>query len=88
MNVICCDYHAQPEASMRIECTDTFLDGRDRFEKGDIRTVSDEDAARFIALVWAVEYGSAAPSLAEQTTETTLHVNKATHSTKAKVKHG
>ena len=26
---------------MRIECLTTFLDGRERFEKGDIFTVSD-----------------------------------------------
>jgi len=30
---------------MRIECTTTFLHGRERFEKGDIFTVPDADAA-------------------------------------------
>lgn len=33
---------------MRIECTTTFLHGRERFEKGDIFTVPDADAAYFI----------------------------------------
>lgn len=38
---------------MRIECTTTFLDGTDRFEAGDIRTVDDERGARLVANGWA-----------------------------------
>lgn len=43
---------------MRITCTQTFLDGRDRFEAGETRIVDDERAARFIALHWAHEEGA------------------------------
>lgn len=38
---------------MKIEALTTFLDGRERFEKGDIRTVPDADGARFVAAGWA-----------------------------------
>ncbi len=38
---------------MQIKCLTTFLDGRDRFKQGDVRTVSDEQAARFLAAGWA-----------------------------------
>jgi hypothetical protein len=38
---------------MRIECTTTFLHGTDRFEAGDVRTVSDELGAYFVAQGWA-----------------------------------
>lgn len=42
---------------MKIEVTTTFLEGRDRFEAGDIRTVPDEDGARFVASGWAAPLG-------------------------------
>ena len=38
---------------MKIECLSTFLDGRDRFEIGDVRTVDDERGAKFVAAGWA-----------------------------------
>lgn len=38
---------------MKIKVTTTFLDGRDRFEAGDVRTVPNEDADRFINAGWA-----------------------------------
>jgi hypothetical protein len=38
---------------MKIQALCTFLDGPDRFEKDDQRTVSDEDGARFVANGWA-----------------------------------
>jgi hypothetical protein len=40
---------------MKIECTTTFLDGADRFEAGDIRTVDDERGARLVANGWATD---------------------------------
>lgn len=43
---------------MRIECTTTFLDGRERFEKGDIFTVPDADGARFVKAGWAKMVGA------------------------------
>jgi len=45
---------------MKIEALTTFLDGRDRYEAGDIRTVSDEDGARFCAAGWAKDITGAA----------------------------
>lgn len=48
---------------MRIECTDTFLDGRERFERGDIFTIDDAQAKRFIANKWAKEVGAPAPAV-------------------------
>ena len=38
---------------MKIECLTIFIDGTDRFETGDVRTVSDERGARFVANGWA-----------------------------------
>lgn len=38
---------------MKIEVLNTFLDGMERFEAGDIRTVDDERGARFVANGWA-----------------------------------
>ena len=38
---------------MKIQVLCTFKDGKDHFEKDDIRTVSDEDGARFCGASWA-----------------------------------
>jgi len=38
---------------MKIECLTTFLDGKDRYEIGDVRTVEDEKGAQFVANGWA-----------------------------------
>ena len=38
---------------MKITCLTTFLDGPDRFDQGDVRTVDDTRAAYFIANGWA-----------------------------------
>lgn len=38
---------------MKIEVTTTFLDGADRFEAGDQRTVPDERGAVFVKNGWA-----------------------------------
>ena len=43
---------------MRIECTTTFLHGRERFEKGDIRTVDDARGAYFVENGWAKDITS------------------------------
>lgn len=40
---------------MKIICLTTFLDGRDRFESGDVRQVDDDRAQRFIAAGWAAD---------------------------------
>jgi len=59
---------------MKILCLTTFLDGRDRFEKDDVRSVADEDGARFIANGWAQEQGGEAAAAAPAIGETTLNV--------------
>ena len=43
---------------MKIICDTTFLDGTDRFENGDQRTVDDVRGAYFIANGWAHQVGS------------------------------
>lgn len=50
---------------MRIICTTTFLDGRDRFEAGDTRTVDDERGSYFVANGWATADGQAAGNAAQ-----------------------
>jgi hypothetical protein len=42
---------------MKIRALTTFLDGRDRFEADDQRTVDDARGHRFVAHGWAVEVG-------------------------------
>jgi hypothetical protein len=69
---------------MKIHCTTTFLEERDRFEAGDTRTVPDEMGQRFIANGWATEVGGEpAPSSAPEA-PTTLNIKRATHKTGAK----
>ncbi len=68
---------------MRIECLTTFLDGRERFEKGDIFTIDDDAAARFIKNGWAREAGKTtdpAPATAEPVT---LDVQSVSHKQRA-----
>lgn len=58
---------------MRIQCLTTFLDGRDRFEQGDVRTVGDEAGARFVAAGWAVAEGDVPqPAAAAQPAELSI----------------
>lgn len=76
---------------MQIICDTTFLDGRDRFEKGDQRTppatateTSEQRAKRFIANGWAHSVGSqpAAPAVAasaEVTGKDSTHGLEASH---------
>jgi hypothetical protein len=69
---------------MRIECLTTFLDGRDRFEAGDLRTIDDERAAVFIGHGWAKSLdGVAVP---QQSGDVTLDVHDGVHA--SEVTHG
>ncbi len=52
---------------MKITCLTTFLDGSDRFEKDDVRTVDDTRGAYFVAQGWATADGV-------EVAETTLEV--------------
>lgn len=47
---------------MKIKCLTPFLDGTDRFEVDDTRTVDDERGARFIAAGWAEDLSGALPT--------------------------
>jgi hypothetical protein len=59
---------------MKIHCTTTFLDGRDRFEAGETRVVDAERAKRFIAAGWASAEGEPATDLPElPATDLTIH---------------
>jgi hypothetical protein len=58
---------------VRIECLTAFLDGRDRFEVGDVRTVDDARAAVFIQHGWAKPEGGAAPAAANGDTALDIH---------------
>ena len=43
---------------MKIEALSTFLDGRERFEQGDVRTVDDAKGAYFVENGWAKDITS------------------------------
>ena len=59
---------------MKIKATATFLNGTDRFEKDDERTVSDERGAYFVANGWAEDVaGRVATGEAAATTD--LNIN-------------
>lgn len=47
---------------MRIECLMPFKEGRESFEKGDIFTIDDATAARFIDNGWAKKVGDETPA--------------------------
>jgi hypothetical protein len=59
---------------MKIEVLSTFLDGKERFEAGDIRTVDDERGARFVANGWAKDTaGRVATGAAGGSADLTIH---------------
>jgi len=63
---------------MKIQALTTFLDGRDRFEAGDIRTVPDADGARFCANGWAADVTgqTATGTAAAGTADLNIHTSK------------
>jgi hypothetical protein len=66
---------------MKIICDTTFLDGVDRFEAGDARTVDDQRGAYFVANGWAHPAGAepaAEPAAAAAADSVTLAVNNGT----------
>lgn len=60
---------------MKIHCLTTFLDGRDRFEQGDTRTVDDADGARFVAAGWAEDLSGIQSTGAAVQGETSLDIH-------------
>lgn len=67
---------------MRIECTTTFLHGRERFERGDIFTVPDAVAGYFIKNGWAKDVGTPAVDV-PSSEPATLDVQGMSHKQKA-----
>lgn len=62
---------------MQIKCTTTFLDGVDRYEAGDTRTVPEDKGAYFVANGWAAPVGEEPRASFEGATS--LDVHNATH---------
>jgi|CXWJ01.1.fsa_nt_gi uncharacterized protein YPO0396 len=62
---------------MKIQVLSTFLDGTDRFEKDDCRTVDDDRGSRFVANGWANDVDGRVATGSEQTAETTLDIKNA-----------
>lgn len=50
---------------MKIKCLTTFLDGADRFEQDDTRTVADERGAYFVEQGWAEDLNPDAQAAAQ-----------------------
>lgn len=60
---------------MKIEILTTFLDGKDRFEAGDIRTVPDADGLRFVGNGWAKDVAGGVATAAAPAGDTTLAID-------------
>lgn len=63
---------------MRIEALTTFLDGKDRFEAGDIRTVDDERGARLVAAGWAKDLAGGVATGGAASGATSLDIQSST----------
>ena len=68
---------------MRIECLMPFKEGREAFEKGDIFTVPDAQAAYFIKNGWAREAGKTTEPAPAPAEPVTLDVQSMSHKQKA-----
>lgn len=60
---------------MKIKCLTTFLDGTERFEQDDVRTVADERGAAFVAAGWAEDLAGRVATGAEQNTASELDIH-------------
>jgi len=68
---------------MKIEVLEFFLDGKDRYEEGDIRTVSQEDGEYFCSNGWAEDVEGKVATGERQTKKSVLDVRGTTHGQKA-----
>lgn len=59
---------------MKIKAITTFIDGTDRFEAGDQRTVEDERGAYFVGNGWAIDLAGQAVE-GETAASTDLNIN-------------
>ena len=71
---------------MKIHCLTTFLEGADRFEAGDVRTVPDDVGARLVANGWADDVSGEVATGAAAVGEATLDIQNVT--TSQEVRHG
>ena len=63
---------------MKIKCLTFFLDGKDGFEKDDIRTVDDERGAYFVANGWAEDTAGRVATVNPSESVTDLDINNST----------
>ena len=68
----------------RIHCNTTFLDGVDRFEAGDVRSLDAERAARLIASGWASPADAPTSSAPADQSAADLTIKSAKHAQGAK----
>lgn len=65
---------------MQIEILETFIDGRDRYEKGEVRSVSDENGRYFCACGWVRDISGEVPTADRQkTTDVRLDIRGTSH---------
>lgn len=60
---------------MKIQVLSTFLDGTDRFEKDDCRTVDDDRGSRFVANGWANDVDGRVATGSAVTADSKLAIN-------------
>ena len=65
---------------MKIEALTTFIIGRDRFEAGDVRTVSDESGAFYCDCGWAKDITGQTTTGTQADGSVDLAIQNATHS--------
>lgn len=70
---------------MEIKVLKTFLDGRDRFEAGEIRQVSDENGAYFCDCGWAEDVSGEVPTGEIKPGKTRLDIRSLKHTLTADV---
>lgn len=68
---------------MKIKCITTFLDGTERFEQDDVRTVSDERGAAFVAVGWAEDAAGRVATANPATGSTNLAIDNVTKTQEA-----
>jgi hypothetical protein len=64
---------------MRVKVLGTFLDGRDRYEAGDERTVDERVGALAVRNGWAVEIGELPVEMPSAPEPVTLEIHGAAH---------
>lgn len=64
---------------MKIEALERFLDGTNVYEKGDVRTVSDEDGAYFVGNGWAEDVEGKVDTGERDISNVKLDLRTATH---------